>query len=149
MNPLFFFIVIIVFDLILKSVKDKQKIEQERKRRTSQYPQTCPSKKQKSEDILTNLNRKMKRASSRTKDNQYSSVEEKGTIQEIKPTLKEKDNFIENKKKRVEKEVKVIKADEKKKESKKKKRKNEILRGIIYSEILSEPKSIRNQKRSM
>lgn len=149
-NPLIFFIVVIVIDLFLKSAKDKKKTQEARMRKAGEIKE--PPKKPKGmintfreeieKELSKDLNGKPKQrlrrkplAAEKQKIETVSSTEFQGEQFQGSMIAPEK---IEKEQKMVETESKV-KLDIKK----------EILKGVIYSEILSEPKSLQNRKRSI
>ncbi len=155
-SPLLFFIFIIVIDLILKSVKDKKKIEQSRENRNQEI-QKQPEKQRPlgdlrkllEEEVMKEKQKEIARRQGTTLESQRS----KSKVVEVKPRKEEPENFTKEKQSwdlvREEKKVKEIpnvslsQTDNNRKDLKK-----DILRGIIFSEILSEPKSIQNKRRS-
>lgn len=165
-SPLLFFIFIIVVDLVLKSLKDKKKIEQTKQKRQQELqsevkmkpnyiePKTNPSRSIMStlrEEIEKERQKEISRRQVKpeVRENLKSKTEEKTTStrmyddKEYWDKKREKDYIRENnihtstETKATDIEINKINIKE------------DIIRGIIFSEILSEPKSIQNQKRSM
>ncbi|MDR7857117.1 hypothetical protein [Tissierella sp.] len=154
-NPLLFFIFVIVIDLVLKSVKDKKKIEQSRQNRTEEI-QKQPTKQRPLADLRKLLEEEV------MKEKQREIARRQGTPIESQAS-KSKAQVV--KKKEEHKDVNIqtqswdIKTEEKKfnetpnpsasqVDNSIKNLKQDVLRGIIFSEILSEPKSIQNQRKS-
>jgi len=146
-GPLLFFIIIILVDTILKSVKDKQKIQ--KKQSTVSRP-LADLKKILVEEIEKEKQREItKRQENSVERRKYSSNEKKS--KNINEETKEKDLAWE-----IIKEEKPIKQNKNmdipvknEKENQERDLRKDVLRGIIFSEILSEPKSLQNQKRSL
>lgn len=151
-NPLILLIVVFVINLFVKSANDKKKIEEARRKRAQQLGTKKSTTFQKEirktvstlrEEIEKEIQGEKQRKvvapkqenvyHSKMGSSQLSSIEDLNlkvhTPREIKVELQEKSNI----------EVKNPVIDVK----------NDILRGIIFSEILSEPKSIQNMKRGM
>ena len=165
-GPLLFFIFIIVADLILKSFKDKKKIEQTKEKRQQELqsdvkrkPNYTEVKSNPSRNIMSTLREEIE------KERQKEIARRQGRpeVEEI-PESKIEDKKISTKiyddkeywdKKREQDYIREnnihqpmdIKATDV--EINKNGIKDNIIKGIIFSEILSEPKSIKNQKRSM
>lgn len=145
MSPLVFFVIIIVIDLILKSSKDKKKIEEVRKKRNEGYKRQFTEKKR---DLITVLNEEIEKNlgnRNTVKENRANKIKrvEKDNLDLIKAN---RENIIEEKT-----------AEDNNREVEKSKSmdtseidiRKDIVRGIIFSEILSEPKSRQHMKRSM
>lgn len=137
-RSLLIFILIIVLDIITKSVKDKRKIERSKRRREERMNKPSNSPK----TIKSSL------------DNNETIIEE-NIYDRIDEVFKDKELYrveVETEKVNDSKETQDLKSDinRVKNLSKSKKRvSNEILKGVIYSEILSEPKSIKNMRKSI
>ena len=160
-NPVLFFILIIVIDLILKSVKDKKKIENDRQQRkespnnrTELSREKPIQKSQPIRDIMSTLreeieNEKHKELIKRqenTKQNQYTNL--LGDEQTLAKKKYEADEYWNNKRK-IEEDIKLQEKSDLEKNKTKRDIKDVLVSGIIFSEILSEPKSIKNQRRGM
>lgn len=140
-GPLLFFMFIIVGDLVLKSLKDKKKIERSKQDRQGNM-QGRPNVSQ---------NRPME-----SRQRPMEKQEEKpGSIREMMSTLREEveiekkaydDNKYWEEKRNQESNKKEI-AMKVKVGNKEIDIKEDLIRGIIFSEIFAEPKSIQNQKR--
>lgn len=144
-SPILFFIFMIVIDLILKSSKDKKKIEQERQKRVKEL-QKQPSTTRSMGDLKRILEEeiqieKQREASKKQPKQNRSKVS--------KPVVKEtKESTIEHfPREDMNLEIKTSKNSNKVEEKHDLKR--DLLMGIVFSEILSEPKSIQNQRRSL
>lgn len=142
-NPLFFFIIVIALDLILKSAKDKKKIEQARRKRTGDINQEPTKGRSIMETIREEIEKEVQKGSNK---------------KVVEPTIyKEKAKMNMNKDAEMHKRsewsedvfLKPIIETSKLKEVREDSLKKDILRGIIFSEIISEPKSIKNQRKSM
>lgn len=130
-TSIFFFIFIIIIDLVLKSIRDKRRIEEEKLKRmgklnkdTSQNikipkeKRTAP-KSEKPYLIETDKSMEMRSFEEPLFPDSYDS--------KIRGEIGSDKNF-----KKADKGRRAMKED--------------ILKGIIYSEILSKPKSLRNKK---
>lgn len=161
-GPILFFIIIIAIDLILKSAKDKKNIDEARRRRTQELNKqpTTPTpsrsmadlRKILEEEIQKERQREMARKQRHTtkqstlfneKRPNQDKVNKKADIKERTIEVrKDEENLLENRNvynTPVKNEVK----------NKEVNLREDILRGIIFSEILSEPKSLQNQRRSL
>ncbi|MBU5438262.1 hypothetical protein KQI42_09595 [Tissierella sp. MSJ-40] len=143
-SPLIFFIFIIVIDLLLKSSKDKKKIDEARRKRIQELEkQPRPNK-----GVITVLKDEMqKETQKRQRKQNTNKAKQEVVVQEkvIDRELDWDDSFWEAKRnERKHHEEEVANSTGYNKEVR-----EDILRGIIFSEILSEPKSIKNQRRSM
>ncbi|WMM23502.1 hypothetical protein RBU61_11110 [Tissierella sp. MB52-C2] len=162
-GPILFFIFIIVTDLILKSVKDKQKIEESKKKRMpemNRQPQQSRTLGDLKKILDEELQRERQRGFSKRQD---KTIEKKN----IRVSTREKAGNIDRglKRDRYSEESNSMNISEdlgtletpRSMESlnstniddKKEELREDILRGIIFSEILSPPKSIQNQRRSL
>ncbi|NLY67873.1 MAG: hypothetical protein GX069_09975 [Tissierellia bacterium] len=132
---LLIFIIILAIDIITKSIKDKKKIEESRKKRSESLSKGKNLEKNIFEEKLPEYMVEVKSEVSKFSSN----IVDKEVVEEIKEVNEEK--------------VKDILIKDRDNISNRKSRKNrikkDILRGIIFSEILSEPKSLRNVKRSI
>lgn len=135
MDGIFLLIFWFIINLLIKSVKDKKKIEEARRKRT-QGLEKRPTYEQKNEP---------------KGNTKAPSQVKKPKIEPKKEVVKDRklgweDNEWEIIKKE---EVKIKEPEEVIELGENSKLQRDILRGIIFSEILSEPKSIQNSKRSM
>lgn len=161
-SPLLFFIFIIVVDLILKSLRDKKKIEKTKQKRQQEL-RTDSVRKSSYEDSQTSSSRnimstlreeiekeRLKEIARRQErvENIKPKVEQKPVIKNYKEKeywdKKKEQDVLREKNIHTPTETKPVEVD-----INKKRIKEDMVRGIIFSEILSEPKSIQNQKRSM
>ncbi|MCF6461079.1 hypothetical protein [Clostridium sp. Cult3] len=142
-RTLLFFIFMMVIDLILKSVKDKQKIEKERTKRIENLSRRTSDKEVSNRKIVKPIEDRRVLSKTRIEKSEYK---EPTTSLEMKPWEEPlfSDICDEN-----TPSISKIKANEEKEKKSNKQMKEDILRGIIYSEILQKPKSIRNRQRSM
>ena len=115
-NPLFFFIIVFVIDLVLKSAKNKKKVEQARRTRTSEIKPAVPKNRSIMQTIRDEIEKEVQ------KDNKKRMVKQ--------PVYKEGPQIVH-------------------KNSAEESFRQDILKGIIFAEIISEPKSIKNQQKSM
>ncbi len=163
-------------NLLLKSSRDKKKAEEAKRRRSTQSkvegritPDNLPRNKPKSIiDIFREEIEKEIEKEKKLQQNKHQPVAKPTPNQTLKPTLKPAAstfqteeiksavNIDENKdvellESIVEEKMEVIRASSISRGSKQNNSqlnlKKDILKGIIYSEILSEPKSLRNLKR--
>ncbi len=144
-SPILFFIFMIVIDLILKSSKDKKKIEQERQKKVKELEKQ-PSIFRPMEDLKRILEEEIQ------KDKQREALKKQpkeNRSKVSKPVVKEtKERTIEKyPREDVNLEIKTSKDTYEVEEEHDIKR--DLLMGIVFSEILSEPKSIQNQRRSL
>lgn len=131
-----FFIIIMIIDIILKSAKDKKKIEKAKNKRMERLSKTAkPPKK-----VKEQLDRKS--IKERPKSLQREKVYKKESEwKETFPTESyESMHTIQRMEDRIE-ETKIKKTNEK--------FKKDLLKGIIFSEILSEPKGLKSRRRSI
>jgi len=117
-RSLLFFIMIMGIDIILKSIRDKKKIQKDR-------------------DILKPV----------PKVAQRRNIPIEPKI--VKPEFRKKDKIIEGSK--PEETIQVIedKIEEKRSRGSKEKLREDVLRGIIFSEVLSKPKALSRNRRSI
>jgi TolA-binding protein len=142
-SPLIFFIFVFIIDLLLKSSKDKRKIDEARRKKIQELEkQPRPNK-----GVITVLKDEIQKETQKRQRKQNINkvkqevVEEKVTDRE----LDWDDSFWEAKRnERKHHEEEIANSAGYSKEVR-----EDILRGIIFSEILSEPKSIKNQRRGM
>ena len=157
-GPLLFFIIIIVVDLVLKTSRDKRKIEAEKhqnfedvKKPPANYGgQKTMEKEKTGTRLITMIQDELE------KERQKEELRRKKDSKPI-PTIQPKVDVLQQVEE--EREVKRKKQVREKVEGNQRLTsikdenldiKKEILKGIIFSEILSEPKSIQNyKKRSM
>lgn len=148
-GPLLFFILIVV-NIVFKSVNDKNKIE---KKQTKVSRPVSDLKKILVEEIEKERQRELKRSQRVSTEMQKSFSEKKISRKTISDERASKKDISWE----IVKERENIKETEKidgipvqiKTESQERDLRKDVLRGIIFSEILSEPKSLQNQKRSL
>lgn len=131
-----FFIIIMIIDIILKSAKDKKKIEKAKNKRMERLSKTAkPPKK-----VKEQLDRKS--IKERPKSLQREKVYKKEPEWKETFPIESYENMdtIERMEGRI-KETKTKKSNEK--------LKKDLLKGIIFSEILTEPKGLKNRRRSI
>lgn len=171
-NPLIFFIVIIAIDLILKSIQNKKKMEKARRQSSEEVNDKNLTKSDKSfsnkplrelkrileNELESEKEKEIKRENSRKQNETIDTMEKGSTRDESIRLQKDKINKhseLENmKRKKLEieknrqhymdgyndpiKQVLVSKTEEDKM-----KFKEDIIKGIIFSEILGKPKSLK------
>ena len=161
-SPLLFFIFIIVVDLILKSLRDKKKIEKTKQKRQQELKTDSvrkhsyeDSQRSSSRSVMSTLREEIE------KERLKEIAKRQGRVENIKPKVEQKPVIKDYKEKEYwdkkreqdtfsEKDIHThIETKGVDVEINKKDIKDDIIRGIIFSEILSPPKSIQNQKRSM
>ena len=138
-SPLLFFIFIIVIDLVLKSARDKKKIEQSRQKRT-QETQVQPQKPKPFKDLKRELEQELEKERQREISRRQEQFNlNKATKSGLKDAVIGRgherspwDEDISNKN-----VTEVIKPMVIEVESNENDLKKDILKGIIFSEILS------------
>ncbi len=159
-SPLLFFIFIIVIDLILKSAKDKQKIEEARKRKTQELNKQPTASRPMADlrkilevEVEKERQRELGKRQKKTTQKQSTLFNEKRVVvnsADKRIDTNERSWDIRETEKRISENKKSdITSPQAKVENKERNLREDILRGIIFSEILSEPKSLQNQKRSL
>jgi hypothetical protein len=138
------FIFMIVMNLIIKSVKDKNKIKEKRINKKVELGKAF----NKSQDIIMPPKKKPNFTISQKANKIDNKKIDKDKPKEIERTVDIKhfdEPFFQ------ESNLSIIENNiqEKKTEKPNKEIKKDILRGIIYSEILSKPKSLRNKRKSI
>jgi hypothetical protein len=148
-SPLFFFIIVFVIDLVLKSAKNKKKVEQARRKRTDEINPIQPKNKSIMQTIKDEIEKEVQKDSKKRMVKQpiykeESTIAHKNSVEMIKnDEMKNRSKWSED---IFEKPItESLKNGENKKDSLQK----DILKGIIFSEIISEPKSIKNHRKSM
>lgn len=154
-NPLILIIIWFVFNLFVKSAKDKRKIEEARRKRSQQLGKSRPNTfSQELRKTVSTFREEIEREVQREKQKKVGAAPKKDTIYrsnmecgQLQPREelnwdihtpskpKETNTAIKEKSNEVSKPSINIK--------------NDVIRGLIFSEILSEPKSIQNIKRSI
>lgn len=143
-NPLFFFVVIIVIDLLLKSAKDKKKIEEARRKRTGEIKPAPTKSKSIMETIRAEIEKEVQKATPNKKVTKPNVSKEKQTI-----SMKKDAEIHKRSEWNEDVFLKPVIDSSKSTEMKQNSLRKDIIRGIIFSEIISEPKSLKNQKKSM
>lgn len=148
-SPLFFFIIVFVIDLVLKSAKNKKKVEQARRKRTDEINPIQPKNKSIMQTIKDEIEKEVQKDSKKRMVKQpiykeESTIAHRNSVEMIKnDEMKNRSKWSED---IFEKPItESLKNGENKKDSLQK----DILKGIIFSEIISEPKSIKNHRKSM
>ncbi|HHV45674.1 MAG TPA: hypothetical protein GXX53_02005 [Tissierellia bacterium] len=141
-NGLIVFIIILLFDILSKSIREKRKIDEARNKvRGKLNRDIIPDKKTTAEMV----NRRESIDSVKKDDIKTKTV--KKNLEPLNDQLKKDNNADKNRE--IKDTIQAMEKRNKKLDTKTGTIKNDIIKGIIYSEILSEPKSIRNIKRSM
>lgn len=141
-NGLIVFIIILLFDILSKSIREKRKIDEARNKvRGKLNRDIIPDKKTTAEMV----NRRESIDSVKKDDIKTKTVKKK--LEPLNDQLKKDNNADKNRE--IKDTIQAMEKRNKKLDTKTGTIKNDIIKGIIYSEILSEPKSIRNIKRSM
>lgn len=146
-NGIFVLIFWFIINLLIKSAKDKKKIEEARRRRAQQIEKR-PIKESKS--IIDTIKDEIEREIQRERKGKIPVESKKPKPEPSRKVDIDRgpgwgDEVFEVKRKET-KDIEVTKTTSK---SERSKMQDDILRGIIFSEILSEPKSVQNLKRSM
>ena len=149
-SPLLFFIFIIIIDLVLKSVKDKKKIEKAKQKRAEDI-QRQPEKHKPMQDVKRMLEQELEKERQKDIARRQVKIDPSRTTKPKEKEVMAERGFerspwdINIDEKNIPENIKPVVIQDEDKESDLRK---DVLRGIIFSEILSEPKSIQNQKRS-
>lgn len=161
-SPLILLIIWFVINLFIKSANDKRKIEEARRKRAQQLGNLQPSKTRNVENKRPTFQQEIRKTVSTLREEIEKEIQKEKqrkivtpkkenvyrSKMEINQLPSEEDLNWEN---YTPRETKVEIQEKTNKEVGKTviDVKNDIIRGIIFSEILSEPKSIQNIKRSM
>ncbi|GFN34704.1 hypothetical protein [Tepidimicrobium xylanilyticum] len=137
-RSLLVFIIAFIIDLILKSIKDKKKIEKAMDKKKQQLEANPEGDK----DLLPQIDEKPIEIKIPELLIEGDTVELGKEPVNVTTATKEDDSHIKRE---------IFIKDDIKKSSKNPKAelKKDILKGIIYSEILSEPKSLKNIRKSI
>lgn len=141
---LLIFIIILVFDIISKSIRDKKKIEESRRKRQQSLVRDDDMAKKSFREVSNR--QEMFPEEKLAEYTVAAEPKETGYFDDEKIIDKVHDETHVHKSKITDMTIKDKEVTKKKTKNKKK---NDILRGIIFSEVLSEPKSLKNTKRSM
>ena len=163
MNPLLFFGIVIVIDLILKSNKNKKKVEQARRKRTDEIKPVPTKSKSIMQTIREEMEKEAQRASGKGATKQPSKrmlqqkiyTEDQFITHDSSAEMKEAEIKSRGKwtnddifDKSIAEEV-VAKENRRVSKGRKDSLRSDVLKGIIFSEIISEPKSLKNSRKSM
>ena len=166
-SPLILLVFWFVINLIIKSSKDKKKIEETRRKRSQQIDNRPIQNKNTlstNRDTVQKSNKKNRSIIDVLKEEIEREVQKQKQVQtgrDTKPNISEKDRTkvsMEDRRIKQSRPVEEIKpepisnpivASQERLDRPTFDIKNDILKGIIYKEILSEPKSLRNTRRSM
>lgn len=157
-NPILFFIFIIVIDLILKSVRDKKKIAQKKMNREEPFQNKDALNKEKPiqksgsiREVMSTLREEV--ANERQKELERRQEKSKKVIVKTEEQIITQKAYEDNKyweEKRSSEENRKIQESKKLEElSSENNIREDLIKGIIFSEILSPPKSIENQRNRM
>lgn len=165
-NPLIFFIVVIVIDLVLKSIKDKKKLEEARQKKMGEVKGKNFAKPEKENRTIRELRKIL--------EDELQGEKEKNPVEKPKETMetiekrKTRKDLIREQREKIEKNSELEKMKRRKEERQrqmevsryeyktpikqslvakteedKKEFKEDVLKGIIFSEILGKPKSLK------
>ncbi len=149
-NPLFFFIIVFVIDLVLKSAKNKKKVEQARRTRTSEIKPAVPKNRSIMQTIRDEIEKEVQKDNKKRMVKQPVYKEGPQIVHKNSAEISKNDE-MKNRSKWSEEDVfekpiiETLKIGLTSEES----FRQDILKGIIFAEIISEPKSIKNQQKSM
>lgn len=153
-SPLFFFIIVFVIDLVLKSAKNKKKVEQARRKRTAEIKPVEPKGRSIMQTIREEIEKEAQKESGKRMLKQPVYKEEqqinhKNSSEMMKDAeIKKRTQWSEDIFQRPATESRKIEV-ERENSLRKDSLQKDLIRGIIFSEIISEPKSIKNQRKSM
>ena len=166
MESIIFFVIAMAINLVFKSANDKKKIEQARKKRAEQLENNpmknrvdkarskpITDRNMNSREILITKDREQERKNRNKERDDYNPKKYNYTIQEdeskkstVRENYDERENLERLEREKQELEAKQIEVQ---KEIKKGLERERLVNAIIWSEILGEPKSIQNLKKSM
>lgn len=152
-SPIILLVIWFVINIIIKSVKDKQKIEQARRKRALELndKQTNPKEVFNKDTLQRDIRKAM--STLREEIDRQRRVATPATdtyIQDKEPRISKTPKVQERKKPREEVKTQLPEIEEEIAGYSIFESKDDILKGIVLSEILSEPKSIQNlNKRSI
>lgn len=142
MESIIFFVVAMAINLVFKSVGDKKKIEEARRKRAEQL-KSNPSGDQVNKQ-MKKWNKEAEKRLQRVEQYNHELYEEDKKKEEPEKPL-ESISYV----KKLEYEKSQIKGSDMDINNKNKMGRKELVNAIIWSEILSEPKSVQNIKRGM
>lgn len=157
-NPILFFIFIIVIDLILKSVRDKKKISQKKMDREGSFENKEELNKEKQiqksgsiREVMSTLREEVEKERQKDLERRQGTVKrsEKVIVKTEEEIIKEKayeDNKYWEEKRSLENKKKTQEKNKQEELSSERNIREDILRGIIFSEVLSPPKAIENKR---
>ncbi|NLY78079.1 MAG: hypothetical protein GX080_08380 [Tissierellia bacterium] len=143
---IFLIVTIMVIEAISKTVKDKRKIQQERMERRSrvQLDKVEPVRDFDFKEVFSFEEVEEEYEDEYDYQYQYSQTDE---LEEVnKDEANSWDLAVDNK---VSEGAKPLETDERKVSPSQNKLQRDVLRGIVFSEILSEPKSLQNIRKGM
>lgn len=158
-SPLFFFIIVFVIDLVLKSAKNKKKVEQARRKRTAEIKPVESKGRSIMQTIREEIEKEVQKESEKKdtgkrmlnqsvyKEDQI--INHKSSLELMKETeIKKRTQWSEDIFARPTTESHKIEV-EREESLRVNSLRKDFIRGIVFSEIISEPKSIKNQRKSM
>lgn len=154
-SPLLFFIFIIVVDLLLKSARDKKKIEESKKRKIPEQGRQPQQQKQpRKSGPFADLRKILEEEIQKERQREFERKNIQGEVLvEPEPKVERRpkvDYDLGIKPRSVEeKPIQEEKVESAETKTISKGFKEDIIKGIIFSEILSEPKGVKNQRRSL
>lgn len=158
-SPIILLVLWAVINILIKSSNDKKKAEEAQKKRQNQgLPPQRPSPRPK--NIIDVFKEEIEREVQREKEAQQKKAKPSPKLErtppppkmeEVKRDLNYMDNQVNNLGQTIDENLEIVNVRALSQVERGKKLnlniKKDILRGIIYSEILSEPKGLRNTKR--
>lgn len=148
-SPLFFFIIVFVIDLVLKNAKNKKKVEQASRNRTNEINPVQPKSKSIMQTIKDEIEKEVQKDSKKRMVKQSVYKEESTSTHKHSAEMIKNDEMKNRSKWSEDIFIKPVTESTKNGLTHKDSLKKDILRGIIFSEIISEPKSIKDHRKSM
>lgn len=152
MNPIVLVVAWFVINLVLKSSKEKRKIEEAKRRRESQLGGQTGNAKTIVDTSRETLRKELQRAMTAKSNKAPAPKPAERPIQQQRPqreTLLTRQPLDSNKKSEEIKDTAISVAKPMKGNGVKLNIKRDLVRGLIFSEILSQPKSMTNNRRSI
>ena len=148
-SPLFFFIIVFVIDLVLKSAKNKKKVEQARRSRTAEIKPTEPKSRSIMQTIREEIEKEVQKDTKKRMVKQPVFTEAQLIDHKHSAEMLKNDEIKSRSKWSEDIFAKPVVETSKKEVIHKDSLRKNVLNGIIFSEIIAEPKSIKNQRKSM
>lgn len=146
MDSILFLVIALAINLVIKSANDKKKIEEARRKRAEKLKKSPIQNKIK--DVMSTLNQELEKRQRTIFEYSQEQDKQRKEIEEVRPNTSTENISYVKRKEAARKETEDLAIDPLE-NNKDKIRKKELLNGIIWSEILSEPKGIQNIKRGM